>query len=238
MIAADRSKRMFRQQSGNVFLIILVGIAMFAALMFTFSRGVRQGTESMGGREAELAASDIVAYGQQVQRGIERMIARGISEEDISFANNIDTNYGVAACTNGNTCLVFDPAGGSVVWKAPPSNVNSGETYFYGPNRVGSTDGTTKDIGTSERDLVMLLPVNAEVCDAINAITNKHQTWVSAGNHNATIRFISSYDLAPGTVISRDNETDQPTTGCFCDGAGATCDSTDPHFFYNVLLAR
>ena len=34
-------------QSGNVFFIILIGIVMFAALMFTFSRGVRQSTEGI-----------------------------------------------------------------------------------------------------------------------------------------------------------------------------------------------
>lgn len=221
-------------QRGNVFFVILIGIVMFAALMFTFSRGVRQGTESMSGREAELAASDIVTYGQQMQRAVERILGRRISEEDLSFANDVDTNYTNPGCGD-NKCLVFHPEGGSVRWNQPPDGATG--IYFIGPNRVGSVDGTTKDIGTSARDLVLLLPVDIGVCDAINAITNKYATWVSAGNHNATIRFIGDYTVGAGT-ISRGNETDQPTTGCFCDGAGATCDAADPRFFYNVLIAR
>lgn len=224
-------------QSGNVFLMILIGIVLFAALMFTFSRGMRQGTESMGGREAELAASDIVAQSQKIQRGVERILSKGISESDISFVNNVDTNYTNLACSD-DKCQVFNPAGGAVLWKNPPADVNSGELYFFGPNRVGTTDGTTKDIGTSARDLVMLLPVKPQVCDAINAMTNKFTTWVSSGSQNTTIRFTGNYTVGGATVISRENEPVQPTTGCFCDGAGATCLSTDPHFFFSVLYAR
>ncbi len=232
MTAAQNNRH--ARQRGNVFFIILIGIVMFAALMFTFTRGVRQGTESMSGREAELAASDIVAYGQQMQRAVERILGRSISEADLSFANAVDTNYTNPDCGD-NRCLVFHTEGGAATWKDPPDGATG--IYFIGPNRVGSADGTTKDIGTSARDLVLLLRVDAGVCDAINAITNKYATWVSAGSHNATTRFIGDYTVGGGT-ISRDNETDQPTTGCFCDGAGASCDAADPRFFYNVLMAR
>jgi hypothetical protein len=233
----DRSKKSDISQRGNVFFIILIGIVLFAALMFTFSRGVRQGTESMSGREAELIASDVVSYGQKVQRGIERMIGRGVSESDISFANPVDTNYVNLNCTN-DKCLVFSPEGGAVGWKDAPSGTNAGDLYFFGPNRVGTVDGVTKNIGTTARDLVMILPVEPLICDSINGITSKLATWKTAGPINITNRFTGDYLVSAGTTISYDNDPIQPTTGCFCTGAGATCTGTDPHYYFTVLLAR
>lgn len=224
-------------QSGNVFLMILIGIVLFAALMFTFTRGIRQGTESMGGREAELAASDIVTYSQKVQRGVERILGNNISESDLSFVNTVDTNYNNPACSN-EKCQVFNPAGGAVAWKNPPQDANSGQPYFFGANRVGSADGTTKDVGTSARDLVMILPVKAEVCEAINGMTNKQTTWAVTVAANLTTRFTGNYNTPVGTTIARGNELIQPTTGCFCAGAGPGCAAGDLRYFYNVLFVR
>lgn len=235
---AMKNSRASHNQSGNVFLIILVGIVLFAALMFTFSRGVTQGTSGMAGREAELAASDIVAYGQQMQRATERLIARGISEEDISFDNIEDTNYVNPACTD-NRCLIFHPEGGSVRWETPPDGINyTSATYFIGPNRVGSADGTTANIGTAARDLVLMLPVNKEVCDAINAQTSKIDTWANASTSNRTTRFIGNYDAAAGTVIARANENNQPPSGCFCEGSLPCSPATEQLYYYHVLYAR
>lgn len=235
-MTVDPDSRYRPSERGNVFFIIMIGIVMFAALMFTFSRGGRQGTESLGNREAELAASEILSYAQKVQRGVERIKARNISEEDISFENDVDTVYTNPNCTN-NTCLVFHPEGGAVRRQNPPAGINNGEPYFFAPNRVGSFDNTTKQIGTDERDLVIILPVQEVVCDSINAMTSKITAWESNGQHNSTVPFIGDYEAYPGTVISNGNSTNQPVTGCFCHGT-APCDSSDELYFYSVILTR
>lgn len=229
----------FRHESGNVFLIILIGIAMFAALIFTFSRGVQQGTEGLSGREAELAASDIVAYGQQVQRGVERVLSRGISETDISFANDTDTNYTNPACSGDNRCLIFHPEGGAVTWKTPPQGVNyTSADYFIGVNRVGSADGVTLNIGTAERDLVIMLPVNENICTAINGLTSKLDTWANGSTVNATTRFIGSYAAGGSSAISYSSSSTQPVAGCFCEGTLPCDPATEQLYFYNILHAR
>lgn len=234
--AKNNDQGVTRSQSGNVFFIILIGIVMFAALMFTFSRSARQGTESLGSREAELAASDIISYGQRVERGVQRILSKGISESDISFANDIVTGYDNLSCTTEG-CLVFSPSGGGVAWANPPDNVNAGEPYFFGTNRVGSFDGTTKQIGTTERDLVIILPVKPEVCTVINNVANKFTTWESGGSPNVTTKFQGNYTTGAGTMIARGNETEQPSTGCFCEGTDP-CAASDPHYFYKVLVQR
>jgi hypothetical protein len=237
MMMAMTNNQEAQSQSGNVFLIILVGIVLFAALMFTFSRGVQQGTEGMAGREAELAASDIVTYGQQVQRGVERIIGRSISESDLSFANDADTNYVNPACAD-NRCLVFNPEGGAIKWKTPPSGVNfTSADYFISANRVASTDGMT-DIGTDERDLVILLPVNANVCEAINGITSKLPIWSNVGTANTSTRFIGNYGASGGPVtISTGANSNLSPAGCFCAGA-LPCTQPKQAYYYQVLLTR
>ncbi len=228
-----------RTQSGNVFLIILIGIGMFAALMFTFSRGIQQGTEGLSGRQAELAASDIVSYGQQVQRGVERLIARGISETDISFANPVDTNYTNPHCSGDNRCLVFHPDGGAVAWKSPPQGVNyTSADYFIGPNRVGSADGTTLNIGTSARDLVIMLPVNEAVCAAINGLTSKLDIWANGSTANTATRFTGNYAAGGGAAISFSSTSHQPVSGCFCEGALPCTPPAKQSYYYNTLHAR
>lgn len=227
-----------QRQSGNVFLIILIGIAMFAALMFTFSRGIQQGTEGMTGREAELAASDIVSYGQQVQRGVERVISRGVSETDVSFANSVDTNYVNLNCSD-NKCLVFHPEGGAVTWKAPPQGVNyTSAAYFIGPNRVGSADGVIINVGSAERDLVIMLPVSEHICTAINGLTSKLDTWANGSAANATARFTGNYATGGTSAISYSSTSHQPTAGCFCDGALPCTPPAKQLYYYNTLHAR
>lgn len=226
-------------ESGNVFLIILIGIGLFVALMFTFSRGMQQGTDSLSGREAELAASDIVSYGQQLQRGVERVIARGISETDISFANTVDTNYTNTNCSGTNDCLVFDPQGGAVTWKEPPARVNyTSASYFIGPNRVGTADGTTLNIGTDARDLVLMLPVNEVVCKAINSLTSKHDIWANASTANTSAPFIGNYAAGGGGAISYNSITEQPTSGCFCEGPLPCTYPAKQLYYYHVLFSR
>lgn len=225
-------------ESGNVFLIIMIGIGLFVALMFTFSRGMQQGTDGLSGREAELAASDIVSYGQQLQRGVERLVARGISETDISFANPVDTNYSNALCGNNN-CLVFHPEGGAVSWKTPPSGVNYASTgYFIGPNRVGSADGTTINIGTEARDLVLLLPVNDNVCAAINGLTSKLDVWSNGGTANTSLRFTGDYAAGGSSAISYSSTSHQPASGCFCEGPLPCTYPARQLYYFNVLHSR
>ena len=227
-----------RRESGNVFLIIMIGIGLFVALMFTFSRGMQQGTEGLSEREAELAASDIVSYGQQLQRGVERLVARGISETDISCANAADLNYANANCSD-NCCLVFHPDGGAVTWKTPPQGVHySSSVYFIGPNRVGSADGTTINIGTEARDLVVMLPVNENVCKAINSITSKLDIWANGSAANTAVRFTGSYSDGGASAISYSSSSHQPAAGCFCEGALPCTYPSRQLYFYNVLHSR
>lgn len=225
-----------RRESGNIFFIILIAVVLFSALAFTFSRGIQKGGESISQRRADLAASDILSYAQRVERGVQRIIGERIPEKMISFENDNFFGYANPDCTD-DSCRVFKPAGGGVSWQNPPADVNNGEPYTFVKNRVGSDDGTTRQIGTDAIDLVILLPVKPAICDAINKKANGLATWESTGNLNAGALFDGDLSDAVTMQIANGDEDNQPTTGCVCDGADP-CTSAVPHYFYSVILAR
>ena len=225
-----------RGQSGNVFFIILIAVMLFAALSFTFSKGLRQGGESIGRRQAELAASDIMTYAQKVDRGVQLILSRRISENELSFENDSVTGYANADCAD-DRCKIFNPQGGGVTWQNPPARVNNGEPFLFVTNRVGSVTDGIKQVGTTERDLVIMLPVKPIVCDMINKRTGVAETWESTGSPNVSTPFAGNFTTAPGTRIANGDSPEQPSTGCFCDGTDP-CSSTDPHYFYSVILQR
>lgn len=217
--------------------MILMAVMLFAALAFTFSKGMQQGGENISNRKASLAASDIVAYGQKVARAVEGVIAKGNSEADISFESDFDSDYANPACDPTLKCRIFMPDGAGLTWQEAPTGANDGEPYFFGTNQVGLAGET---LGAAQRDLVMLLPVKMSVCTQINLITSRSATWLSPGTLNDATKFTGGYTAPANTRIawsSTVNEPDARPAGCFCKGS-APCDSNDDHYFYFVLHQR
>ena len=232
-------------ESGNAFFMILMAIVLFAALAFTFSRGMQQGGENISNRQAELAASDIVTYAQKIERGVQSILARGLSESDISFDTGNDPDpYESTKCSDNPSnpdylrCeqgKVFAASGAKLAWQAPPAKVNNGENYFFGTNQVGPV---SEAADPKSRDLVLLLPVKPRICAEINKLTARTDIWTSAGTLNSTVRFTGDYEAAAGTRIDwPDVDPKSRMAGCFCRGS-SPCASTDPHYFYHVLYAR
>jgi len=224
-------------QSGNAFFMILMAVMLFAALAFTFSKGIQQGGENISNRKASLAASDIIAYGQKVSRAVEGVIAKGNSEGDISFENDTETGYENPDCDPLKKCRIFMADGTGLTWQRAPTGANNNEPYFFGTNQVGLASET---LDPSQRDLVMMLPVKMSVCTLINEMTTRSVTWVSGGTLNEATKFTGDYTLPANTRISWTSTADEPDArpaGCFCKGS-APCDSSDSHYFYYVLHPR
>ena len=225
--------------SGNVFFLILISISLFATLMFTFSRGVQLGGERVSSRKAELVATDVMAQAQKIERAIQYLLSRDISENDISFEHSSDVTYVNPNCST-SSCLVFHINGGGISWADAPVGANqAGGTYFFAPNRVGTQDGTTEQIGTSSRDLTILLRVTPQICSIINEKNgNITSNWAAAGTPpNISTPFTGNFADGGASMIARANFTGQQRTGCFCIGT-APCDSSEPHYFYSVLIER
>jgi len=152
-------------EAGNVFLFILLGVVLFAALSFTIARGFRSTTTSqMSAREADLAATEILDYAQQIERAVDRLRRRGISESEISFDSPVwgHTDY---AHGQPDSHKIFHPDGGGVSAKPTPEEWHENKTrdWFFS-SAIG-----IKDVGTDAAELNFLMyNVKKSICDAVN----------------------------------------------------------------------
>ena len=220
-----------RGECGNVFMFILLGVILFAALAFVMSRGFRSDTTTaMSQRQAELLAVDILSYGQRLERAVGTLQRKGISESDISFFNEAIAGYDHIPA-EGDSQKVFHPSGGTATWKSPPPKANDGSAWhFTGHSCVtgigtGGTGCAANAVGTDE-DLIAVLPnVNATVCAAINKRLGIDPMPSNGGAAYSGTKFTG--DFSDGSEIDLG---DKYNAACYEQGAA--------HDFYYVLIAR
>lgn len=225
MISAPRNS-----ESGNVFLIILLGVALFAALGFTLARTMRTSTtETLSARDADLAATDILSYAQDIERGIDRLRQKGISENDISFENDIVAGYAHTPVVT-TAERVFHAAGGRASWRSPPPGANDGSPwYFTGRTCIPDIGTGSAGCGTdtiSNEELVAVLPnLKQSVCENIDKKLGIGAIPANTGDAISSTKFTGPFadgtETVPGGAYS---------AACYSEGAN--------FIFYYVLLAR
>lgn len=167
-------------------MMILIGIALFAALSYTLTRRSSDGTTTLTASKTELVASEMIAYGQQVQSAVRTLFINGCTDNTISFESTETIGatawggaplYTNAASPTSKSCHVFYPNGGGLNFAPLPlaARVN-GYTplaglyrdqyrYFFGATVnfvTGAAGGTSPEItmwGTHITD---------DVCNKIN----------------------------------------------------------------------
>lgn len=218
-----------RSERGNVFLFILLGVILFAALAFAISRGFRSDTTTaMSQRKAELLATDVLGFAQRLERTVAKMQRSGISENDISFENPVDAGYAHTPSTDAHN--VFHGDGGALSRQDAPSGANDGSVWHF----TGHT--CIADIGTgatgcssntdSDEELIAVLPnVNATVCAIIDKKLGMASIPANSGGAYSATKFIGTY--ADGSEIILDRSRN---AACYSQGGN--------YHFYYVLIAR
>ena len=216
-----------KNESGNVFLIIILGVALFGALAFVVARGMRSETATgISRRQAELAATDTLDYAQRLERAVAKIRTRGTSENDIDFTNAVETGYPHTPVQPDKN-QIFSKAGGGASWKTPHPKANDGSPWLFTGETcvvdVGSGSAGCSSNGTNDEELLAVLPnMNAIVCEEINKRLNI-AVMPSGGGYSNT-KFTGTYGDA----------NSPPTVGlnaaCFTTGGN--------YYFYYVLLAR
>lgn len=218
-------------ERGNVFAIILIGVVLFAALIFVVSRGLDTGATRLTSSQARNFATDIITYSGQVERAVASVIENGVSETDISFENGIVAGYTHAPAATDREKIFGTSDGGGMTWKSPLSGQTPSSS-----NKWLITGGVvvTGQDSNSLSDLIITLPVAVEVCTEINRQLNvgidltSDQGTVTGAKFTGTYTDNAAVLVAPGTGI---------ISGCFkgliTDGAQA-----GEYTFYRVLISR
>ncbi len=219
---------MIKSQSGNVFLFILLGIALFAALAFTISRSMQStSVGKMSERQAKLAATDIINYAQTLERAVSKLRAKGISENNISFENSKVAGYDYAQPAESQ---IFSDQGGTVQWKSPPPDANNGsEWHFSGDSCVADLGNGADDCNTdtlNNEELIATLPgIDKMVCEEINKGLNIPSIPADVGSGVSPTKFQG--------VFGEDKIIDVGAPySAACVSVGGS------YYFYQVLLAR
>ena len=221
-------------QSGNAFFIVMLGVVLFGALMFTFSRGARQGNDNLSSKQAEIAATDIISYAQLVERGVSRVYSKGFSESNISFENNLASGYTNVSCTT-NRCRVFEPSGGAIPYRRLQDSWSSSTSdwIFTGHNQVLSI-GTNCAAASCSELMMMIEDVPEPVCMAINEKLGVTAADTSPPDDNGvdTDPYLGSFAYDANADIGDENAAlDGERTGCLFETGNV-------NYFYHTLLER
>lgn len=200
------------KQKGNALIFILIAIALLGLLTVTLSRSGDSTNETGSFEQNQIAASEILTYAKSIENAVQMLLARGCSENDISFENNIIAGY--VNPPDNPSCKVFDAAGAGMTWEQP-SPIYTGAFQLAG-------------IETNRADLLMLIEdMDDTLCAGINRLSG---TPVIDEAYATPALFTGSFDNTNsiGTAV----EVQDARSGCFEDT------NTSTNVFFLVLHAR
>lgn len=222
-------------ESGNAIVYIFIAIALLAALSFAVSQSSRSAGKGLSEDRAQLAASEMISYGDTIAKSVGQLRLRGVRDTELSFAHpDADSNYGTY--DDEPRAEIFNPQGGGVLFRGPPALAvtNPAAVYiFSGDNAV---EHIGLDCGTADcNELLMAVRfIKPEVCQLINHILG----YAEKGDPLPTDSDISLSNLFAGTyaydsVISDESSfLSGKTAGCYIDSGSGD------NVYYQVLVAR
>lgn len=219
-------------QRGSVFIYILIGVFLFAALTYAIANSIR-GNSSVSGDRSSLSATEIIDTGNKLAEAVTRLRLHDVRKNSISLQNDIDTNYTNPNCSI-DSCKVFANGGGGLTWQLPPPNVTLAP-WFY------TADFALENIGTvNGGDLIAFLPnISLEICTKINTALGIPSPVPSIAGTYAPDYFFGTY----GSTTIGHPALSGKTAGCVQLGTitgtalgGATI--INGYHFYQVLVAN
>lgn len=127
------------KQSGNALIFILIAVFLLGGLTVLLTRTGNE-TETTGDREKlSLEVSKLLRYTNSIQTAIEQMRLRGVSENEISFANTIYqqcNNTPIQGPGHNNRCTrpeceIFHVRGGAITPIDTPEALKLGGTCAW-----------------------------------------------------------------------------------------------------------
>ncbi|MEM7618124.1 MAG: hypothetical protein AAF244_01945 [Pseudomonadota bacterium] len=223
-------------QSGNIFMIILIGVLLFAALLYTFSRSLQTGTSNISAQQAEIAAQEMLNYARMLDNAVSRVRQYGCSENEISFENDEQpSRYNNLNAPSDNSCHIFDQNGGGVEWQ----DLQYGEIFIDDGNCITDVGRGTSCTSADAELLLYVIDIDAPICLEINNRVNNIDKNIIPSSVDFDITLIDDgFEGAfnSGTPTSITGETiDTFATGCGQDSSGTT---SGQYVFYHTLIAR
>lgn len=219
-------------EQGNVLIIILVAVALFGALIFTFSRSGSQGVSSINKQEAKIAAQEILNYARLVEGAVDRVRRNGCSESEISFENAVVAGYSNPNSPGDKSCHIFDDEGGKVAWSNLPDKFKAdGSLENWNVYTIQNRESSNNTI-----DLAVMAPyIKQNICIEINSLLGNSQMLKDAGNASTTFKFTGDLSL-PNSI--RDFGTNFFNIKSFCFEGDLNPPGAGTYHFVHTILHR
>ncbi|MAS87884.1 MAG: hypothetical protein CMH30_07940 [Micavibrio sp.] len=231
--------RSMKNQRGNALLLVLIGVALFAALSYVVAKNSGNSAGTIDKENNSLLASQILEYAKQLQQGVNIIKQNGYSENQISFAHPDLTGYGTYD-TSPET-EVFNPRGGGASYKTFPKATND-DWIFSGSNaayRVPIPNELWASCTAACSDIVALLAnISKELCMELNervGVANPSNNPPQMNTTYSTTKFTGSF--VKDRVLYADFDYTNGKRAACMEGKNSPTPVGSYHFFY-VLLER
>lgn len=232
-----------KSQAGNVFVIILGGVFLFGALMFTFSRSGSKGSGNLTKQQTKIIAQEIISYANMVESAVNRVRRNGCSENEINFDNAVVAGYSNTGAPIDGSCDIFSATGGKIDYTAPDpaafdsgssANFSFGEHFFTGGNVAPEMEDPARNellymINFLKRDVCVEINNNVNVDNPSNNPPDEATGICAAAGH----KFTGAYGSGACGI-----DAIAPLLGKFSACIETLADGNESYTFYHVLLAR
>lgn len=242
---------MMPTQRGNALWMILLAIALLGGLTAMFARSSSTSDDTGDYERNSIAASEIMRYAKSLEIGVQNLITRGCSENDISFWNdsngdgteNGSDDYYNANAPSDRSCHVFWPEGAGLTPMTPKADwldasksaLGNYGNYTYAVAQMAGVNSTTDPLVSTDMELVLILPyLKKSTCQGINAtldIPPAGTDVLSDGFVSTINKFTGSYPTGAGTTLANFDEA--RSAGCL-----KNTNPTSEYTFFSAILAR
>ena len=135
---------------------ILCVVAILAVLASAIAAGSGAFNGDTSTVRSKAIAVALLEYADNVKMAVDRLLAKGCLETEISFENDFvtyDGGYTNPNAPSDKSCHVFDPNGGGIVWKDPPQEVVYNDWNGRWEARTGDGNYSLRGLGTTQHDL-------------------------------------------------------------------------------------
>lgn len=225
-------------ERGAAIIYVFIGIILFAALAFTFSRNFSESASSTSQTVNQPKAIQLISYGDMLSKAANRLLLEGCSISQLNFKTD---RYTRAAGSNNpkapldGSCDIFAPGKGGVQWRSCDPELCS-DPHLYDPMFPDSTGVT--GLGSRPEDLVFMQVVSPEVCDAINKrlglpVDQIGDTAIDGAYFTGTFDFDN---LLPHTTTTNYEAFHKTSAGCLRMRNYISSWGGDFRVYYHVLV--
>ena len=238
-------------ESGSALFYILIAVALLAALSYTVARTGRGNIGQLNEERARVYATQILEYGNTLSSAVAQLRLRGCSETEISFENNVNSNYTNSGAPSDGSCNVFSVNGGGVQWQKPdeewldtsiPDTSNDyGDILITASaciQGMGKNSECNLGLGSKTPELLFIIPfLKIEICNQINELLGYSFTSPPKNNTSAWLSSNARYFKGSYSGYLIIKESPDPFEGkskmCF-EGKS----DLNGYHYYQVLWAR